>query len=149
MNSNLVQPPEDDPSLPALREFWLEMGKGLVKESIKTIDETARQIITIAGILEGLYFHAIAFSDLRGKLPPDWRLGVYLFPILCLLLSLAAALMVFFPKRYDMELRAWEAAKLIHQRTLNRKLLMLKIAAIFLILGIAGLLAAMLLFLLG
>jgi hypothetical protein len=150
MNPKPGQPlSEDDPTIPAIRDFWLERGKGLVKESINTIDETARQIIAIAGILEGLYFHAIAFSDLRGTLKIDWLLGAFLFPILALLLSLIAALMVFFPKRYDLEMRSWEAAKLVYERTLSRKLLMLKIAALFLVLGVAGLLAVMLLYLLG
>jgi hypothetical protein len=141
--------PEDDPTISSIRDFWLERGKGLVKESINTIDETAHQIITITGILEGLYFHAIAFSDLRGTLIIDWKLSVFLFPILSLLLSLIAALMVFFPKRYDLEMRSWEAAKLVYERTLKRKLLMLKISALFLVFGVIGLLAAMLLFLLG
>jgi len=149
MNPNLIQPPEGDPSLPAVRDFWLEMGRGLVKESIKTIDDTARQVIAIAGILEGLYFHAIAYSNLRGTLALDWRLLVYLAPIVFLLLSLAAALMVFFPKRHDLEVRSWDAAKLIHERTLSRKFGLLKIAAVTLVLGLVALLGAVVLYLLG
>ena len=53
-----------DPNL----QFWKDTAKGLLGESIKSIEETAKQIIGVAGILEGVYFHAIAYSDIRGQL---------------------------------------------------------------------------------
>src|SRR3990170_3015296 len=115
MNPSDYPPPEDD--LAPLRAFWLEMGQQLVKESSKTLDETARQIIGVAGILEGLYFHAITYSGLRGQPLPGGTLLIYLLPILFFLISLGVALIIFLPARYKMEMRSWEAARLIHQRT--------------------------------
>ncbi|MBN1877884.1 MAG: hypothetical protein JXA33_26925, partial [Anaerolineae bacterium] len=44
------------------REFWRDLARETVKTSAATIEETAKQIIGITGILEGLYFHAITFA---------------------------------------------------------------------------------------
>lgn len=147
MSQALTPPPEDD--LDALRAFWLEAGKTLVKDSLKTLDETARQVIAVAGVLEGLYFHAIVYTDLRGQIPTTGQFIIYILPIVLLLISLVAALGVFFPERSEMELRSWEAARLIYKRTLREKLVMVRIASISLILGVLALLGAMLLYLQG
>ncbi len=149
MDENLIRPPEEDPFLPEIQDFWSGVGKDMVRNSIKTIDETAKQIIGVAGILEGLYFHAIAFTDLRGQVAGGGELLVYLAPILLLLLSLSAALLVFLPDAHPFDLRAWEAAKLIHERVKKSKLLLLRIASISLMLGVAALFAAMTTYLLG
>ena len=53
--------PEPDP-------FWRENAKKLVEGSVDTLDSLAKQLIVLVSLLEGLYFHAIAFSDLRGTL---------------------------------------------------------------------------------
>ena len=50
----------------------------MIHESIKTIDETSKQLVTVAAILEGLYFHAITFSNLRGTVLSIWYLALYL-----------------------------------------------------------------------
>jgi hypothetical protein len=48
-----------------MRKFWHEMARDVVKNSPTAIEETAKQLIAIAGILGGLYFHAITFGDER------------------------------------------------------------------------------------
>ena len=97
MNVPTLQPEPPDPLVEETRAFWRDLGKDMARESIATIDETARQVITVAGILEGLYFHAIAFGDLRGKVAGGWPMAIYLAPIVLLLFSLCAGLLVFFP----------------------------------------------------
>src|SRR5947209_17385467 len=91
---------QPDPLPEETRSFWREMGKNMIHESIGTIDETSKQLVTVTAILEGLYFHAIAFSSLHGKVSNPWSLVLYLLPIGLLLISLSAALLVFFPDRY-------------------------------------------------
>ena len=75
----------DDEELPLAPDpnlkFWKDTAKGLLGESIQSIEETAKQIIGVAGILEGLYFHAIAYSDVRGKLGSGWLVLLYLTPL--------------------------------------------------------------------
>ncbi len=141
MSELLVQPEPPDPLVAETRAFWREMGRTLIKESISTLDETAKQIIGVAGILEGLYFHAITYTNLRGKMQGN-DLGVYVAPIVLLLISLTAALLVFFPEHSRLNADSSEASKLVYERTVQRKLWALRAASLFLVLGIGGMLVA-------
>jgi len=127
-----------DPNL----KFWKDTAKGLLGESIKSIEETAKQIIGVAGILEGLYFHAIAYSDVRGQLGGVGLL-LYLSPLLLWLVSLLAALLVFFPRTYASNISSWRESKAAFERIVTYKHTMLKAAGLFLTLGALTLFAAM------
>src|SRR5437879_5874304 len=74
MNIPLITPEPPDPIKEEARTFWRELGKDLIRKSIDPINEAAKQIIAVTGILEGLYFNAITFSNLRGKAPSGWYL---------------------------------------------------------------------------
>ena len=148
MNTNLVDPPEQDPSIAETRLFWREMGKDFLQKSVETIDGTAKQIIVVVGILEGLYFHAIAYSDIRGQLN-NGEVWIYLAPILILLVSLISALLVFFPDRYRLDPRSASAAEIIYKRVVRAKYWALFSASVFLILGVAGMFLAVYTFLIG
>ena len=144
--SSQVEPP--DPNLEEARAFWRETGRELVKESIKTIDETARQIITVAGILEGLYFHAISFSDIRGVLAGG-TLVIYTLPLALLVLSLITAFIVFFPEHYRLNILSSTGSKAAYEDIIKKKLLYMRLAAVLLVLGVAGIGVAMFTYLLG
>ena len=146
MQENLVKPAEPDPLLEETRAFWREMGKNLIQESIGTVDETAKQIVGVAGILEGLYFHAIAFTDLRGQVAGG-ALWVYLAPVGLLLVSLICALIVFFPDNSKLNFNSWQASKLVYERAVSGKLLALRLASLFLVLGVGAILVAVNLYL--
>ncbi|MFN8475038.1 MAG: hypothetical protein U0822_22835 [Anaerolineae bacterium] len=118
--------------------FWHDVGKSLIRGSARTIDGTAKQIIAVAAILEGLYFHAIAFGNLRGQITTTTLLVVYLAPIALLLVSLAAALFVFFPSHYRLNFRSWEACQLVYERVVARKLFMLRLGSLALLGGVAA-----------
>ncbi|MFB0533824.1 MAG: hypothetical protein ACETWR_02465 [Anaerolineae bacterium] len=128
-----------DPNL----KFWKDTAKGLLGESIKSIEETAKQVIGVAGILEGLYFHAIAYSDVRGKLGSGWLVLLYLIPLAFWLVSLLAALLVFFPRAYESNISSWRESKTAFERIVTWKHNALKVAGGFLILGALALFAAM------
>ena len=128
----------DDPN-----KFWREAGRELVKGSIGACDEVAKQLVTVTGLLEGLYFHAITFSDLhdptkyaRATLLAWWWL--YLLPIALLLVSLTFALLVFFPQRYNINLASAQGSKTAFEAIAARKLRCVQISACFLIAGIAA-----------
>jgi hypothetical protein len=121
----------------------------MIRESIGTIDETARQVIAVAGVHEGLYFHAITFGDLRGKVAGGLPLTLYLAPIALLLFSLCAGLLVFFPNPYRLNFQSSEASKLVHERVVASKLLLLRVASICLMLAVAGIFGAVWLYLRG
>jgi len=132
-------PVAPDPNL----KFWKDTAKGLLGESIKSIEGTAKQIIGVAGILEGLYFHAIAYSDIRGQLGGVGPLLLYLLPLLLWLGSLLAALLVFFPRTYTSNISSWRKSKAAFERIVTYKHAMLKVAGGFLVLGAVALFAAM------
>ena len=132
-------PVAPDPNL----KFWKDTAKGLLGESIKSIEETAKQIIAIAAILEGLYFHAIAFSDIRGWLGGVAALIVYLLPLLLWLVSLLAALLVFFPRTYEANISSWRESRAAFERIVAYKHDLLKVAGLFLFLGVLALVFAM------
>jgi hypothetical protein len=140
-------PIEQDPDAAELEKFWIETGRGMLRDSIKSLDETARQVIGVAGVLEGLYFHAIAYSDLRGTPLSTGEWIVYLAPIALLLVSLGCAFWVFYPNEYDYDLCAWDSAKRIHEAVKGGKQRALFAAALFLVLGVLAILVAMFLYL--
>ena len=126
-------PVAPDPNL----EFWMDTAKGLLGESIKSIEEAAKQII------------AIAFSDIRGGLGSIWTWIVYLLPLLLWLLSLLAALLVFFPRTYQANISSWRESRAAFERVVAYKHDMLKVAGLFLFLGAAALAFAMGVYLAG
>src|SRR5579863_10214293 len=100
---------QEEPSKQMLEEtraFWREIGKEQIRTSISSVDEAAKQIIGVTAVLEGLYFNAITFSKLQGKVTSSWPLVIYLAPIVLLLISLSAALFVFFPNYYRLNLHS-------------------------------------------
>ena len=149
MNVPTLQPEPPDPRVEENRAFWRTLGQAMIRESIGTIDETARQVITVAGVLEGLYFHAITFGDLRGKVAGGMAQAIYLAPIALLLFSLCAGLLVFFPNRSQLNFQSSEASKLIYERVVASKLLLLRVASICLVLAVAGIFGAVWLYLRG
>ncbi len=149
MDERLIQPSESDPLVEETRAFWRETGRTFIRESIGSIDETAKQIAGVAGVLVGLYFNAIAFGDLRGTIDDPILVAVYLAPIALLIVSVTAALWVFFPGRYGLNLLSSEAGKTVYERVLHRKLRALRIASIFLVLAVLAVLVAVFRYLRG
>ena len=141
MDEQLIQPPDPDTLLEDTRAFWRQMGYKLINESISSIDEMAKQVVGIASILEGLYFHAIAFTDLHGKVTGN-ILWIYVSPLALLLVSLCAALVVFFPDHSRLNINSSEACKLLYERTVRAKLGALRVASIFLVLGVGAIFLA-------
>lgn len=133
---NLLQKQEPDPFEKELREFWKETGRQMVRNSIAAIDEVGKQIITVDGVLIGLYFNAIAFGDLRKTPLPGVTVLIYLLPVIFMFLSLLAALLIFYPDRFKVDLRSSEAIKVLHKGTVSSKLLLLRAASVSLLIAV-------------
>ena len=133
-----------DPSL----AFWKENAKNLLRESIKSIEETAKNVIGVTALLEGLYFHAIAFSGIRGKLN-GWTFVVFNAPLVFWLVSLSFALLVFFPRNYASNINSAKESRETFERLVAYKHDMLKGAGICLAVGATALAAALGLYLAG
>jgi hypothetical protein len=125
------------------REFWREMARNTVKNSSTAIEETAKHLIGITGILEGLYFHAITFADLQGSVSGLLTMLAYLAPLIFWLFSLVSAGLVFFPRVFETNINSSEAGKTMHEEVVPRKYLFLILSLIWLVVGILFLIIAL------
>ncbi len=142
-----VDPP--DPEAEETRAFWREIGKEQIKSSINSIDESAKQMIGVTTVLEGLYFNAITFSKLQGKVTGGLPLVIYLAPIVLLLVSLSSALFIFVPFYYQLNIHSSEGSRSTHEQIIKRKMLLRLISSIFLVLSVLALFLAVLTYLRG
>lgn len=141
-------PVEIDSTDEDLKEFWREAGKEIVKNSIDTLEGVAKQILAVAGILEGLYFHAITFTDLRGNVN-GLPLMIYLLPVLLLLITIIASLSVFLPETYRINIANWRVCKSTFEEISKSKLEAVRFASVFLGLAVLSLIVAVWVYLVG
>lgn len=130
------------------QEFWRTSMRTMVNQSVTSVEETAKQLITVAGVLEGLYFHAITYADLRGNISPI-SLLIYIGPIAAWVVSLAFALLVFFPQVYKTNINSWRSSKSTFDELVKYKHQMLKASSIAFFLGGVLLFASLGVFLAG
>lgn len=126
--------PEPDP-------FWKENAKKLVEGSVDTLDNMAKELIALVTLMEGLYFHAITFSDLRGALSGG-LIWVYIAPIALWMASLLFAVWTLFPKTYNINIGSSRNSKETYELIVSMKHFRLKIAAAFLVISFLPLMAA-------
>lgn len=131
------------------RDFWRENARSLLSKSIKSLEESSRQLIVTTGILEGLYFHAVTFANIRGNQISLGILIIYLSPIILWLISLGFALLVFFPRIYITNLSSWRDSKDSFENIVAYKQATLQVSAVFLVVGVIGLVIALTKYLLG
>lgn len=127
--------------VPEPNPFWKKNAENLVGESISSMEGVAKQIIVVTSLLEGLYFHAITFSDLRGMLDGG-QLLVYLTPIALWLASLVFAMWSLSPKDYQININSSHESKQTFEKIVNTKYYRLKMAEVFLIASFLPLLIA-------
>ena len=127
-----------DPTADELKKFWRDAGRELVKTSIDSLEDVAKQIVTVTGILEGLYFHAIAYSSLQGKVS-GITLAIYLVPVILLLISLCISLSVFLPDRTQVNMANWRDCMSKFEKISYSKLVAVRIASAFLGLAVFSL----------
>lgn len=124
---------DDSPIIiPEPNPFWKKNAESLVGGSIAAMEDTAKQIIVVTSLLEGLYFHAITFSDLRGELEGG-MLVVYLAPLALWLASLSLAMLTLSRKDYQININSSSDSKQVFEGIVERKYSRLKMAEVFLI----------------
>ena len=108
MNEKNEKPITGVPESPM--KFWRDNAKSMLGESITSVESAAKQIIAICAILEGIYFHAITYSDIRGCV--GTVAGIfYLAPLVLWLLSILFAVLVFSPKVYHTNIASGRESK--------------------------------------
>ena len=98
MKENAQEPPDEGEAIklePASEEdiFWIRLLHTSISSQRKEIEDTAKQVIAVAGILAGLYVNGLSLTELARR-----QLGaeiiVYLLPLLALVFSLLLAVIV-------------------------------------------------------
>lgn len=135
-----------------LDEFWLETARTAVKESIGSLEEAAKQLITAVILVEGIYFAAVSFSDLKKAMAVaglDAWLRVLLFvsPIVIWLICLFFAVRVFTPENYKTNLRSPTLAEQVYREIVGYKHRNLKRAYWALLAGFVPLIVAIIYYL--
>jgi hypothetical protein len=122
--------------------FWKKNAEKLVGESISAVEDTAKQFVVVTGLLQGIYFHAIAFSDI--KMSEGYSVLIYLVPLVLWLLSLIFAVMVLFRKKYKLNINSTSDSKKIFEEMVKIKYRYIQISGFFLILSFVALVIAFL-----
>jgi len=129
---------EDIPYVPAEpNPFWKKNAEKIVGESISVVEDTAKQFVVVTGLLQGIYFHAIAFSDI--KQAEGYSVLIYLAPLVLWLLSLLFAVMVLFRKRYEININSTRDSKKKFEDMVKIKYRYIRISGSFLILSFVAL----------
>lgn len=122
--------------------FWKKNAEKLVGESISVVEDTAKQFVVVTGLLQGIYFHAIAFSDIKGA--EGYSVLIYLAPLVLWLLSLIFAVIVLFRKRYEININSTSNSKEVFEDMVKIKYRYIRISGFFLVLSFVSLAAAFL-----
>ncbi len=122
--------------------FWRETAQTLVGESIASIEEVAKQLISLNGVLETVYFTVITFSDLKSELT-DVTAVIYLAPVLLWLLSLVFSVLTLSPKNYAININSSSDSKERFNEILSIKYAKLLWSELFLILSFIALFMAL------
>ena len=108
--------------------FWKNAMLEMAKESISSIEGSAKHLILAASFLEGVYFHALSFADqdiLSGAAENaalHWLLAIlFAAPVLLWLIVLGCAAMVLATKPYTVHPSEPEDAKHIFEKIADTK----------------------------
>lgn len=134
---------DDTPFVPSEpNPFWKKNAEKIVGESVSSIEDTAKQFVAINGILQGIYFHAIAFSDMKNA--PFHTVLIYASPLVLWFLSLLFAVLVLFRNKYNININSSEISKKSFEKIVIGKYRLLWISGLFLVLSFAALMIAFL-----
>ena len=142
----ISEPPElEAEDVADTHTFWLETAQSILQDSYSAIDELARQVLTVSGLLIGLYANALALGSLKGALTDFWATLVYGSPLIFLFLTLLFTLMVFFtnyPTGKELNLQSSQASRLEFNRLRNSKRRWAMLGSICLLLSVLALFIA-------
>ena len=152
MPDNPVAPDAIGEPVTELDEFWLETARTAVRESVASLEEAAKQLIGAVTLVEGIYFAAISFSDLRKVMAvqgteADLRIMLFVSPIVLWLVCLFFAVRVFTPETYKTNLSSPQLAEQLYQELVGYKHRNLKRAYWALLAGFVPLVVAVVFYL--
>ena len=130
----------------ASAEHWYKIGNEVPVQALGRVEDAAKQLVSLNGALQGLYFAVFAFSDLKARVSGDVAL-LFLLPVGCWLASLSFATLVFVPRARpntdldNLDPKAWLTFRDTYFDVVNRKLAWLHWAHAFLLVSFVAVLA--------
>jgi hypothetical protein len=121
--------------------FWLEVVRDRAKESIRLLEDTAKQFVTITSFAQTVYFAAISFGEVKKGLTtvsPFWQFVctvLLLCPLACWVSSLIFATHAFTYKRFRTNIDSPSAAQEFYDDIVGYKSKQIKLAYRMLIAG--------------
>lgn len=114
MNDEII---EEGIPLSTEEEFWMSKMREMAGNSVKSVEEAAKQLIAMITVLEGIYTAVLAFSGIK-EIPKGslWAVIFYASPILLWLVSLFFALRVFKTQKYRYYSNSPDSAKAIFNK---------------------------------
>ncbi len=116
-------------------EHWRKISTEAPVQSLTRVEDAAKQLVGLTGVLQGLYFAVFVFSDFKevisGLFDPvieGLALIASLSPVLLWLISLYCATRVFVPRwrsdinLEDMSVDAWQRVKKSYEAVVDKKL---------------------------
>lgn len=126
--------PDQDKIFKEEAELWRKIRNESPIQGLVRVEEAAKQIIGITGLLQGLYFAAYTFSNINEQLSGlnnflrQIILPAFFLPALAWLISLFCATQVFVPRmrlganRSDISVGAWQNIRDTYEIVLEEKL---------------------------
>ncbi|MBX7215131.1 MAG: hypothetical protein K1X39_14055 [Thermoflexales bacterium] len=120
--------------------FMDELGK----RSLQSIEETAKQLIGLDGVISGIYFGAVAIGGLPAVVvsSPLHRV-LYIAPVALWLLSLVLAVLVLLPRTYSYNVHSPDDARATYGSLISTKHRRLLASLVVFVLSLAALLIAL------
>jgi len=122
--------------------YWIDRIKGILSESIATIDSASKQMMAVTGIVLGIYFHAIPFEELQTDLGTISRI-LYLIPFIFWFLSLIWAFLAFAPRRQILHFTSEVDARYDIEAVSRQKFNLFRTSFVFFLLGILAVIVAL------
>lgn len=122
---------------------WLELMDNAHKDSLKSIDDAAKQIIGLSGIISSIYYGAVALSKLSAASLQGGNRVLFIAPVVLWLASLVAAVLALIPRAYSYNPYSPDEAREAYQRVVAAKDRRLKIALWLFVASIIALVGAL------
>ena len=128
--------------------YWIESMRSIVRQTKSSLDDAAKQLVTINTFAQTVYFAAISFTDSKKSLV-QFRtihilaidldrtgvIWVLLAPIISWIISLFFASLVFTPRSYRVNLNGATSSKEAFENMVKFKYITLNLAHLFLWVG--------------
>lgn len=126
---------------------WLALMESARDKSLETIDEAAKQLIGLDGLVSGIYFGAVTFANLKPAVLNPLSGALLLAPILLWFVSLVFAVLTIAPGKYPYNPHSPDDARRQYENMLARKYRRLQIALWLFVASVAVLGAALVVYL--